>query len=195
MFADIGGLIGLIIFAVIAIISSLLKKKQEEPFELPPELKPRGDRPQPPRRSWEEELRRVLEQSPEPPPIVQHVPAPPPPARLPPPPPRPVIEHGWDEGGIEVTLPTPQPHITPTFHPPVGLVESDSRYAGAARLQERVAEHMADVTRHRVGTTLVQRAAASLEATDAAQIVRTHRGVRTALIASIILGPPRGLEG
>ena len=70
MFADIGGLVGLIIFAAIAIISALLKKK-EEPFESPPEMDPRGERPQPPRRSWEEELRRVLEQSPEPPPIVQ----------------------------------------------------------------------------------------------------------------------------
>lgn len=195
MFADIGGLVGLIIFAVIAIISALIKKKQEEPFELPPELKPRGDQPKPPRRSWEEELRRVLEPSPVPPPIVQHVPAPPLPAHLPPPPRRPDVEHGWDEGRIEVTLPTPHPNITPTFHPPRGLVESEERYAGAASLQERVSLHMADVTRHRVGTTLVQRTAASMEATDAAKIIRTRRGVRTAIIASIILGPPRGLEG
>lgn len=191
MFADIGGLVGLIIFAVIAIISALLKKKEEEPFELPPELKPRGDQPKPPRRSWEEELRRVLEQAEAPPPIVQHVPA----HLPPPPPPVPSVEHGWDEGRIEVTLPTPQPNITHTFHSPRGLVESEERYAGAASLQERVSLHMADVTRHRVGTTLVQRAAASIEATDAAQIIRTHRGVRTALIASIILGPPRALEG
>src|SRR5436189_6104307 len=108
MFDSITGLIGLLIFVAIAIISALTKKK-EEPFELPPELKPRGDRPKPPTRSWEEELRRVLEQSagPAPPPIVQHGPAPPAPARvplpapvrLPPPsprvmpPPRPVVEH------------------------------------------------------------------------------------------------------
>ena len=125
--------------------------------------------------------------------MVQHVPPPPMPAHLPPP--RGVIEHGWDEGRIEVTLPTPQPRITHTFQAPVGLVEAEGRYAGAARLQERVAEHMADMTRHRVGTTLVQRAAATVTATDAAQIVRTPRGLRSALIASIILGSPRGLEG
>jgi hypothetical protein len=220
MFAaiDITTLIGLLIFIVFAIVSALVKKK-EEPFELPPELKPRGDRPKPPVRSWEEELRRVLEQSaaPAPPPIVQHAPAPPSPLRVPPPapagvpppgplrgppmapplapPPRPVVEHGWDEGRIEVTLPTLQQHVAPTFHPPRGLVDSDVRYAHASHLQERVAAHMGDVTRHRVGTTLVQRTAATMEATDAAQTLRTRRGVRTALIASIILGPPRAVEG
>src|SRR5436190_21640363 len=116
MFAGVTSLIGLIIFVAIAVISSLFKKKQDEPFELPPELKPRGDKPKPPVRSWEEELRRVLEQSPAPRPIVQHMPALPPTTKIPrpaprvPPPPRPAVEHGWDEGRIEVTLPAPQPH-------------------------------------------------------------------------------------
>ena len=196
MFADIGNLIGLLIFAVVAIVSALMKKKQkdeEQPFELPPELKPRRDRPTPPpARSWEEELRALLEDRTPPPPVIQHVP-PPTPRVVPPP--RPVQEPQWDEGHGESELPAPHRQPGGTFQPLPGLRESVEKYGHASHLQERVAEHMGDVIRHKVGTTLVHRAAATMEAVDVAQMIRTPRGIRTAMIASIILGPPRALEG
>lgn len=45
MLAEISGLIWLIVFVVIAIVSSFFKKKGEgeDEWELPPELKPRRD--------------------------------------------------------------------------------------------------------------------------------------------------------
>lgn len=196
MFADIGNIVGLLIFAVIAVVSALLKKKEkaeEETFELPPELKPRRDRPTPPpSRSWEEELRHLLEDRPVPPPIVQHIP---PPAPRIPTPPRPVVAQQWEEGHGESDLSLPHPHLGGTFQPIPGLRESQERYGHASHLQERVAEHMGESLRHRVGTTSVHRALATIEAVDVAQMVRTRRGLRTAMIASIILGPPRALEG
>ena len=79
MLADISGLIGLIVFVVIAIVSAVLKRK-EEPFEIPPELRPRRDSPPQQRpaapRTWEQELRELLEQRPAPPPVVWQAPAP-----------------------------------------------------------------------------------------------------------------------
>jgi hypothetical protein len=195
MFADIGNLIGLLIFVVIAIVSALMKKKQkdeEQTFELPPELKPRRDRSQqpPPSRSWEEELRHLLEDRPPPPPVVQHVPPPPPMARPP------VAEPVWAETYREVVLPPPQPRIEPViYHRPAELSESEESFSPATHLQERVAEHMGELLRHRVGTTSVHRRAAAPEVTEAVKLVRSPRGVRAALIASIILGPPRALEG
>lgn len=195
MIAAIGGFITLVVFIAIAIISSLLKRK-EETQELPPELRPRGRRPQPaPSSSWEEELRRVLAET--------VLPAPPVAPRLPPlrpvvrkvPPPIPASEPDSDEGGIEVSLPAPPPFAAPVFTQLPGLVESQERYAGAAQLQERVAQHMSDVIRRPVGTTAAHHTLFPAETVEATRALRTRGGARAAIIASIILGPPRALEG
>ena len=190
MLADISGLIGLIVFVVIAIIASLLKRK-EEPFELPPELKPRRDqppqapppphaqRPPPPiKRSWEEELRALLEDRPAPPPIRPQVhPVPPPIVR---PATRTSQVQEEDEGGV-----------------PPGLVlrESEKRYSEAARIQQRVAGRLADVTRHRVENTAVQRKETSADARALVAVLRNPQTVRRAVLASIVLGPPKAMEG
>ena len=196
MIAAIGGFLGLVVFIFIAIIASLLKKKEDRE-ETPPAWRPPGQPPTPPpARSWEEELRRVLEGT-----VLQQ----PPPVSVPPPPPRPVVrrvpppipvfEPDSDDGGIQVSLSVPQPNIEPSFQQLPGLIESPARYAGAAQLQQRVAHHMADVTRHRVGTTVAHRAEVPAETLAAARSLRTRNGARAAIIASIILGPPRALEG
>ena len=107
--------VGIIIAIVVAIVSSLLKKK-EDTFELPPELKPRGN-PPPPRPgtgNWEEELRRVLGEQPAappvPPPLVHETARP---VRrvvvTPPPVPSDMEAH------IEVSLRAPEPNIEPAF--------------------------------------------------------------------------------
>jgi hypothetical protein len=195
MLAGISGLIGLIIFIVIAIVSSLLKRK-EETFELPPELKPRRDKPpqqQPTAaRSWEEELRHLLEGRAAPPPIAPRAPPPVAPvARMVPAyAPAPEVE----EPHIQVSLRTPHARIEPTFKSFGGLTESGSRYSDASHLQERVTQHLADATRHRVGTTSVLRREPSADARELVGTLRDPRNIRRAMLASIILGPPRAFE-
>jgi hypothetical protein len=193
-FAEIS-VIGIVIAVIVAAISMLFKKKEEEPFELPPELKPRRDKPpQPPRAgNWEDELRRVLEQRPAPPPIVREVP---PPIYRPAAPPPPLPNEM--EEGIEINLPVPQPQIEPTFQPLAGLSESTQRYAAASSLQQRVQQHLHDVTTHRVGSTMTSTATQPGVAPQFRELVdafRTPGGARSAIIASVIFGPPRGLEG
>lgn len=191
MLAAGSSLIGLLVFLAIAVISSMLKKRQEEPFELPPELKPRRGSPPPqePRaRSWEDELRRLLEESPAPPPLVREVP----PARsyLPPP----IPEAVGDAGHIEVDLPDPQPKIEPHFQNLSGLAPAQGRYAEAVQIQERVSRHMTDLTHHRVGNTSVQHQSVTPEVRDVVGALRNPRTLRTAMMAAVILGPPRALE-
>jgi hypothetical protein len=198
MLADISGLIGLIIFVVIAIVSALLKRKEEEPFELPPELKPRRDQPppqQPPpvARRWEEELRELLGDRPAPPPIVRQQPPPPMPRTVRPEPAHEFLSES-EEPHIEVSERTKNPRIEPTFQSFGGMAESGSRYSDASHLQERVTQHLAGVTRHRVGTTSVLRRETSADARELASMLRHPQTIRRAMLASIILGPPRALE-
>jgi hypothetical protein len=192
MLADIGNLIGLLVFAVIAIVSAMLKKKEkqdEQPFELPPELQPRRERSQaPPSRSWEEELRALLEDRQPPPPIVQQVPPPAPPLARPP-----VVQPHWSGHRAEVVLPPPQPR-EPVIHRPARLPQAEPRISAAAHLQDQLTEHFGETMRRRKGTTFVQRTAASAELLEVKQMLRSPRGVRAAIIASVILGPPRALE-
>jgi len=196
MIAAIGGFIVLVIFITLAIIASLLNKRQDRE-EAPPVFRPPGrPPPPPPARSWEEELRRALEGTFLEPPVIVSPPAQRPSLRRMPPP-VPVVEPEGpsDAGGIEVSLSLPQPDIEPAFRPLPGLDESQQRYAGAAHLQTRVAQHMADLTRHRVGTTAAHRSQVPIETLAAARSLRSHQGARVAIIASIIMGPPRALEG
>jgi hypothetical protein len=196
MIAAIGGFLGLVVFITIAIIFSLLNKRQDRE-EAPPVFRPPGQPPPaPPARSWEEELRRALEGTVLERPVIEPPPAPRPSMRRVPPP-VPVLESEElsDAGGIEVSLSVPEPNIEPVFRPFTGLDESQQRYAGAAQLQKRVAQHMADLTRHRVGTTTAHHSEVPAETLVAARSLRSHHGARVAIIASIILGPPRALEG
>jgi hypothetical protein len=208
MLAAISGLIGLVVFIAIAIISSLLKRKEGGDFELPPELKSRRDKPprqEPaPARNWEEQLRQLLEERPAPPPIVEELPPPAPAwqgqpqqviaSRAPGKPAIRAIRPPDPEPHIEVALRPPSPQIEPSFQQLPGLTDSDARYTAASHLQERVVQHLAEVTRHRVGTTSVTRHEISPEVRDAIGLVRDHKAIRAAMLASIILGPPRALE-
>ena len=194
MLAAGSSLIGLLVFLAIAVISAILKKRQEEPFEeLPPELKPRRGSPspqEPKARNWQEELRHLLEERSAPPPLVREgLPAARP--HLPPP----LLETEGDAGHIEVTLPAPQPYLEPQFHSLPGLAPAQGRYAEATQLQERVTRHMTDLTHHRVGTTSVQRESVTPEVRDVVGALRNPRTLRTAMMAAVILGPPRALEG
>jgi hypothetical protein len=200
LIAGVSGLIWLIIFVVIAIVSSFFKKKAEteDEWELPPELKPRRDELPPLTRPaasrWEEELRRTLQQHPAPavpPPLIQPLP----PREV-----RPVYRHVHEdptvaeEPHLEVLLPTPPPFIEHVFQPLPGLTESTQRYAQAATLEERVQKHMQSVTGHRVGAASVVHAELTPEIRALVDSFKTANGARAAILASIILGPPRAFD-
>ena len=98
------------------------------------------------------------------------------------------------EPHIEVSLPPPHPNVEPVFQQLPGLTESTQRYAEAMTLEQRVIKHMGDVTSHPVGTTSVLRRELAPEIGNAVNAIRTHNGARSAIFASIILGPPRAFE-
>ena len=176
--------IGIIIAIVVTIVASLVKKKQPaNEWELPPELKPQRDpRPQPPKASrWEEELRRVLEQShPVPPPIVR--PAVPPPLMQ-------VEEYqpSSDEGAHE------EPAV-PRLHT---FTEASENYTHAASLLQRTQEQLHQLhgpTHRAAAPASVHHVEVAPEIRELLKTLRQPHGARAAILASVILGPPRALE-
>lgn len=182
--------IWMIIVVVVWALAAIFKRKEQDEFELPPELKPRRDEPQPPAaRRLEEELRRMLEPA-APPPIIHEATHPaeslrprmfaPPVATV--------------ESEMQLVPPPPEPRLEPKFQHLPGLTESTQRYAEAMTLEQRVTRHMSEVTSHRVGTTSVVRGEIAPEIRESVHAIRTRAGARSAILASIILGPPRALD-
>jgi hypothetical protein len=187
-------LIQFLIVAGIALVTALynwLKKRRPPPDEAGPP--PAPARPVVKTESWEEELRRLLqgeEESPPPPIILREAPRPEPPP-LPRPalarPPARIVRPGAEEEEpMDRGLPVPLP----------GLARSAEAYARGSQLESRVAEQL-----RRVGELVTSHARIREVRTlnPAAVRVRTMlRGrdsLRTAVVASLILGPPKGFEG
>ena len=196
-------LIFLVVVVVISILSSWWKKKRGEPEDesnpwpgYPPRHKPQAPpagRPAPPpspsqASNWEEELRRLLqgEESarPAPPPVVvqQSRPAPPP---LPPPVPasRPVnaLESDPDmDKGLAVP----------------SLEQSAQAFLRASQIETKVAAHMQRVDQQ---VTTHQKVSLKKVAPPAIRqaigLVRNRQSQRAAIIAGLILGPPKAMEG
>ena len=212
MLGAIDNLFGLLIFVLISIVASWLQRKKgggdENPMPAPPRPRrrptatpsPRSPSPAPAEStelSWEEELRRLLQSDteeaklpPSPPPIVVQVPH-----RTPPPIPAETVEHKHKSvfEVAEVRNPT-DVEVTPKFHAFAGLHESDQAYAQASQLDHTVQAHLCQVTDHRVGSTHVQHRVPRAEATRALGLMRDRNSLRAAMLASVILGPPRALS-
>jgi hypothetical protein len=214
MFAAIDSLLGLIIFLAISVVASWLQKKQRrgEGEEAPPapSRQPREAGPpdlaQPaPHKpvSWEEELKRLLEgqlgqpePTPQPPPPVilpmpRRAPTTPPPlpASQAPPPRhlhRSVFEVAEEQNPTDVD-------VSPRFHALPTLTESALTHEQASQLGRTVEEHLRQVTERPVGATSVHRRAASPEAAAALALLRNPKSARSAILVSLILGPPRAL--
>ena len=208
-------LITLVVFVAISLISTWLKKRQEkEPPGPPPGMPgPRPPQPSSTAASWEAELRRLLEgEEPAPPPVVAE-----PPRRVPPPVPpafrpvviRPVVELDEQEIGLPVRMPelveSSRAHqrasqleqrVKDFMRPRASLPESTAAYQQAQRLEGKVAEHFKHLTGNVASHT-----APGLARTIAPEIVQAramlhnHQAIRSALIASVVLGPPKALEG
>jgi len=189
-------LITIAIFVVVAIISAWLKKKQEPedegwtgaPPPLPGEFEPQKPAapPRPKAARWEEELRKLLDgdapEAPRPRPIVireERKPATPPPVAPPvrqrPPP---LIIKDDQEIGLPVHFPS--------------LTQSAQAHQRASQLDLKVAERLRQieqqVTRH-TAAPKVERAAREIEL--AKTMLRSHDSLRSAIVASVILGPPK----
>ena len=202
-------LIFLVVVVVISILSSWWKKKQGEPEDesnpwpgYPPRHRPqappaRNPAPPPPpsqASNWEEELRRLLQGEeparPAPPPIVvqQSVPAPPPLPRAvaprPGPAPRPVVVSQVDpdmEKGLPVQMQS--------------LEQSAQTFLRASQLESRVAEHMHGVDQQVTTHQKVNLKKVAPQAIrQAIGLVRNRQSQRAAIIAGIILGPPKAME-
>jgi len=76
------------------------------------------------------------------------------------------------------------------------LAQSAQAYLRASRLESRVATHMKgveeQVTTHK---KLVVRKQAPADIRQAIGLVRQRQSQRAAIIASVVLGPPKALEG
>ena len=199
-----------IAFVIAVAIFNWIKRRSEGPPEtgsernLPPP--PRSTRPSagtapppvapmPParKRDWEEELRRLLEGEtttaapPERAPQETHSVPPPPPLPAPPP-------------VYSRPLPSPmQPvAVEPARGLPVelaGLTASAQSYQRASQLDEKVAEHLRaianQVEQHKV---VAKGGIASVEVAETLALVRDPRSLRSVIMASVILGPPKSLQ-
>ncbi|HXG46514.1 MAG TPA: hypothetical protein VNO52_02735 [Methylomirabilota bacterium] len=189
-------LITILLMAGAAIFHAFMKKREEkeaetwlddmrpgQPRGTPTSPAPAGSRGEAPRaESWEDQLRRLLEESRPAPPPVQ--PAPPPVPVEPPPlvvraPSGAPSDLASDEGeGRPVHMPT--------------LSESAHALERADHLDERVAERL-----HQVSARLGLHRTAAVTKADLDERLawlRNPASVRTALVASIVLGPPKALE-
>jgi hypothetical protein len=214
MFAAIDTVIGLLVFFAIAAVSSWLKKRQRGDHET-------GPAPPPPRRpgskpaGWEEELRRLLEgdEPTSPPPMP---PRPPPVPTVPAPkrvftPPKAVTPAEEMERGLAVELPTLtqsaqsyqrasqlEQQVEQFMQRRAALSTSAAAFERASQLDVKVSEHLRQVVEQTPTPARVPGRRLWVRSPDAAQAVALLRhppSLRSALLASVILGPPKALEG
>jgi len=216
LLAGIDGLVGLLIFAAISIIGSWLQKRQQggetggTPAPPPGRPRPAGapaprshPQPAPEPGGWEEELKRLLggdlagtKPSPAPPPpIVVQAPRrmpyiPPPVSESSPAEPEPAHRSVFDI--VEEANPT-DVRMEPNFQPLAELSESLQTHQQASELDHTVVAHLRKVTQHPIGLTSVQHKAATPEASVALALLRNPKSARSAILVSLILGPPRAL--
>ena len=74
------------------------------------------------------------------------------------------------------------------------LTQSGTAYERASQLNQKVAEHMGRVPGQRVLATSVLRRETSPEIAQAVSMFKSAQAARQAVMASLILGPPRALE-
>jgi hypothetical protein len=166
--------------------------------------------------NWEAELRRMLGEEPpvapsRPPPVA--MPAPPPTPRAAPRPivaPPPIARSRDDEEDTGLKVPMPSltdsarayerasqldDNVEARMRQRGMMAEATSSYEHASRLDLRVAEHMRQVTEGVSAFTAPPRTQRrSRTAESAGAMVNSREGLRLAIIAAVVLGPPKALE-
>jgi exonuclease VII small subunit len=213
MFAAVDTIVALLVFLAIAAVSSWLKKRQQGDRE---------DGPSPPSQApskpagWEEELRRLLEgDEPSPPPPPRRPPPPPPVAPAPPvrPAPLPRATRQADAGEMDKGLTVELPVLTQSaqsyerasqleqqveqfMHRRAALSTSAAAFQRASQLDVKVSEHLRQAVEQASTLSQIKRTrSSSPEVTHALALLRHRSSVRSALLASVILGRPKALEG
>jgi len=161
-------------------------QQQQQPGPAQPQ-RPARPPAQTPAARWEEELRRLLEGEsapPAPPPV-----APPPPLRPPKLPPKPVVSKPIVvvDRDMETGLPVQMPK----------LEHSAQAFLRASQLESKVAQHMRRVEQQVTTHKKVDvRRGVSADIRQAIGLLRGGRqSQRAAIIAGIVLGPPKATEG
>jgi len=177
---------------------SVTMQRPNQPGQQRPASTPR---PQSGPVSWEEELRRLLEgETPGAPPPMRPPPvvitqAPRPMPVTPPPLPRPTF-------APQPPRPAPviisRPPVPVAFQPPgrqlATFQESSQAYERASSLGSTVSQYIESVPGQAVQLTTVVRSQVSPELRQVVSLFQNARSARQAIIASIILGPPKALE-
>jgi len=188
---------------IIDLLSALFGRKDDKQPPPPPRPDPSRPRPQPASTSWENELRRLLDNQgqqtappprmpqpmvppsvprvvsvPRPMPVIIETPTPAAPSRI-----RPVL----------VPPPLP-PGLQPSNQPLATLSESQQAYARASQLDKSAAARIERVPGQEVQLTTVTRQAASPELAEAVSLFKNPQAARLAVIASVVLGPPRAFQ-
>jgi len=216
--SGIESLITLLIFVGISVLSTWLKRRQKPDDTSTPPLPSQPQRT-PKSANWEEELRRLIEgeEAPAAPPpvVVQETPRPAPmPRALQPPPlprPAPVViapEENEEDKGLTVQLPTltqsAQAYLRgSTLDDKVeeqmrqrgAMAESSAAYQRASQLEAKVAAHFRQVTEQVAHFTAAPHAkAVAPHIVSARALIHSRPSLQSAIVASLILGPPKALE-
>jgi hypothetical protein len=210
-------LITALVLMIVSAIAAWMKKKsvdgRDDSTANPPQARPAAGQPRPSPRptSWEEELRRLLGEQSAPPPPVR-----PPPMMRPPPPPvvvsrpqpaspappvviKPVLVPTERRAAVSVPRSVVAPMLVPSgvevsAAQLAPLRQSKEAYERASQLDKNVAEHIDRVPGQRVLATKVLRRTISPEITQAVSMFKSGQTARQAVMASLVLGPPRALE-
>ena len=189
----------------------ITKKSQQHPGASPEEPHPSVPPAVPPRHapssaagSWEEEIRRLLGEAPPVPPPASPLPrsaspSPPPVLVTPPRPvaaPRPAVRKPAlpSAGSLQPVL--VEPEAAPA-RPLAKLEQSRAALQRAGQLHESVAKQLLEIDRQTdwrtQKATARGRKSASADAHAAVALVRNPRSARQAVVASLLLGPPKSL--
>lgn len=217
-----GFLVFLLLFVAISAVADWIKKKgqKESTDNFDPggfaSRKPkntRSDREAKPLSTWEEEIRRMLQGEPSPPPV------PPPQPRRQAPPPLPVYQDDpmsyETEGRVDAPLPThlssmERPdtvfkraaHIEERVHTRMvnagNHSDSDAAFARIDRIDDDIAARMASAGSIHIGQsgnpTAGKKPATREDIEALVKAIRSPVHARGAIIASVIMGPPKAFE-
>jgi hypothetical protein len=202
-------LISLIIDLLTALFGRSKEDQPKPPANRPDPSRPR---PQPGPTSWENELRRLLDNQGQAPPASAPPPARPIPTRPPPivvpqaprvitvSPARPVIVLDSPPPAAPVRVrpvivpPSLPPGVLTSGQPLATLSEAQLAYARASQLDKAAAARIERVPGQEVQLTTVVRKSTSPEVTQVLSLFKNPQAARQAVIAAIILGPPRAFE-
>lgn len=211
------GLLVLIGFMVVSALANWLKGKRQpeedtetlpKETERPPVVRRAPARtvpapsPQPKALDWEEELRRLLGEhtaAPAPPPPIIVRETAPSPARPPvweeaPAPSQPLATFRESSAAHQHALQLDE-KVEERMRQRAAMSESAAAYQQAARLDTTVEEHMRQVTEQPVSSTrVIRRGAGTPEIAQTVALLRHPRTARQAILAAVILGPPKALE-